>query len=116
MPRLSISPEVRKDLRDIQAYISEKLESPRAAFNMVSGIIERIKTLPQFPEKGTPLSSKVPFATNYRFLKSKNYLIFYRYENDNVFIVRIIYARRDYLKILFSELNNIEGFNEEEEI
>jgi addiction module RelE/StbE family toxin len=115
MPKLSISPEARKDLKDIQAYISEKLESPKAAFNTVSGIIEKIKTLLKFPEKGTPLSSQVPFTTNYRFLKSKNYLIFYRYENGAVFVIRIIYARRDYIKILFPELNNIEGFNNDEE-
>jgi hypothetical protein len=33
MPKLRILPEAKKYLRDIQAYISEKPESPRAAFN-----------------------------------------------------------------------------------
>jgi plasmid stabilization system protein ParE len=39
MPELSISPEAKRDLRDIQAYISDKLESPMAALNVVNDII-----------------------------------------------------------------------------
>jgi hypothetical protein len=48
MPEICVSPEARKDLRDIQTYISEKLESPRAALNVVSAIIEKIKSLDLF--------------------------------------------------------------------
>jgi plasmid stabilization system protein ParE len=39
MPELFVSPEAEKDLRDIQAYISDKLERPRAAFNVVSAFL-----------------------------------------------------------------------------
>jgi addiction module RelE/StbE family toxin len=112
MPKLRVSPEARKDLGDIQTYISEKLENPRAALNVVSAIIEKIKSLIRFPEKGTLLSSKVRFETNYRFLISGSYLIFYRYENKTIFIDRIIYAKRDYIKILFpeyKETNSLDG-------
>ena len=33
-----------------------------------------------------------------------NYLIFYRYEDDIVFVSRILYGRRDYTHILFGDL------------
>jgi hypothetical protein len=33
-------------------------------------------------------------------------LAFYRYEHDKIFILRIIYSRRDYIKILFPELKD----------
>jgi addiction module RelE/StbE family toxin len=113
MSELRVSPEAGKDLRDIQTYISKKLESPKAALNVISAIIEKIKSLTRFPEKGTLLSSKVRFETNYRFLISGSYLIFYRYENKTIFIDRIIYARRDYIKILFPEYKE-ENFLDEE--
>jgi addiction module RelE/StbE family toxin len=116
MPELCISPEAKKDLQDIQAYISEKPESPKAAFNVVSAIIEKIRSLGRFPEKGTPLSSRVPFETNYRFLISGSYLIFYRYENKTIFVDRIIYARRDYIKILFPEYKDTNSLEEEKQM
>ncbi|MDR1469149.1 MAG: type II toxin-antitoxin system RelE/ParE family toxin [Spirochaetaceae bacterium] len=113
MPDLRISPDAKKDLRDIQTYISEKLESPRAALNVVSTIIEKIKSLRRFPGKGILLSSKVRFETNYRFLISGSYLIFYRYENETVFVDRVIYAKRDYIKILFPEYKDTNFLDEE---
>ena len=114
MPELFISPEAKRDLRDIQAYIGDKLERPKAALNVVSGIIEKIASLRQFPQKGTLLASKVKFAASYRYVCSGNYLIFYRYKNDKIFIIRIIYSRRDYIKILFPELKNDEPLEQDE--
>jgi addiction module RelE/StbE family toxin len=115
MPELCVSPDAKKDLRDIQTYISEKLESPGAALNVVSAIIEKIKSLRRFPGKGTLLSSKVRFETNYRFLISGSYMIFYRYENKTIFIDRIIYAKRDYIKILFPEYKAKNSLDEEDQ-
>jgi addiction module RelE/StbE family toxin len=114
MPELCVSPEARKDLRDIQTYISEKLESPKTALNVVSAIVDKIESLYRFPEKGALLSSKVQFETNYRFLISGSYLIFYRYENKTIFIDRIIYAKRDYIKILFPEYKETNPLDEED--
>ena len=55
------------------------------------------------PGIGTALSSKVPFDTDYRFLVCGNYLAFYRYKDAIVYVDRILYGRRDYVKILFPE-------------
>lgn len=53
---------------------------------------------------GAPLSSIVDIQTDYRFLVCANYLIFYRYENRIVFVSRVLYARRNYMRILFRDL------------
>ena len=108
MNKLLISPEAKKDLEGIKAYISDELENPIAAVNVVTRIINKIKALKKTPGIGVPLSSKVLFDTNYRFLVCGNYLVFYRYENKIIYVDRVIYGRRDYIKILFPELNDDE--------
>lgn len=99
--KLQISPEVRRDLLDIKDYIANDLENPAAAQNTVSKIMKSIRVLVGFPDSGAPLSSILDIQTNYRFLVSGNYLVFYRHEGDIVYIVRVLFAGRDYMKILF---------------
>jgi len=106
MNKLSISPEARKDLEEIKSYITEKLENPIAAVNLISRIIQSLKKLKDIPGIGAPLSSKLPFDTDYRILVCGNYLAFYRYKDTTVYVDRILYGRRDYVKILFPEFVN----------
>jgi len=106
MNELSISPEARKDLEEIKAYITEELGNPIAAVNVISRIIQSLKKLKDMPGIGAPLSSKLPFDTDYRFLVCGNYLAFYRYKDATVYVDRILYGRRDYVKILFPEFVN----------
>jgi addiction module RelE/StbE family toxin len=101
MNRLSISPEAKKDLEEIKAYISEELENPTAALKVISQILHSLKQLKDMPGIGTRLSSKVPFETDYRFLVCGKYIAFYRHEDKTVYIDRILHGRRDYVRILF---------------
>jgi len=39
--------------------------------------------------------------TDFRYVVSGNYLVFYRADHEFVYIYRILYAGRDYLKVLF---------------
>lgn len=41
--------------------------------------------------------------SDYRFLVSGNYLIFYRACGTEVYIDRVLYGRQDYLRILFDD-------------
>ena len=43
----------------------------------------------------------VHIETNYRYLVCGNYIAFYRYEEDTVFIDRILNAGRNFVRILF---------------
>lgn len=104
MYKLKISPEAKDDLAKIRGYISQELCNHQAAVNLVSKITKKIRGLPEHPGIGVPLSSIVDIQTNYRFLVCTNYLIFYRYEDEIVFVSRILYGRRDYTRILFGDL------------
>ena len=104
MSNIRYTPEAESDLAGIKSYIIEELENPVAARNTVTIITKRIRQLEKFPEMGTPLSSVITIITDYRFLVCANYLVFYRIDGNDVYIIRIIYGRRNYVTILFGEL------------
>jgi len=99
----SLSTEARRDLKNIQNYISEEKESPLTALKVIENILDKIEGLIRLPNSGTLLAGKVNFPTNYRFKRASGYLVFYRYENNRIFVDRIIHERRDYIAILFPE-------------
>lgn len=104
MNKLHISPDAKSDLTAIKAYITEELASPQSAKNVVSKIVKNIRDLAQFAEIGASLSSILSIETDYRYLVSGNYLVFYRYEkHQEVYIDRVLYGRCDYVKILFGD-------------
>ena len=102
-----LSSEARRDLRSIQDYISDEKESPQTALKVVEKILDRIEGLLSFPDTGTLLSPKVNFPTNYRYARAAGYLIFYRHENNHIFIDRIIHGKRNYIAVLFPESGDI---------
>ena len=103
---LNYAPEALKDLDDIWEYIHAELKNPIAAMNVVNRIIDVAERLADLPESGARLSSIVEIKSDYRFLVSGNYLVFYRVVPTDVFIDRVLYGRRDYLNILFGELSD----------
>ncbi len=53
---------------------------------------------------GTSLSAFIDIQTDYRFLVCDNCLIFYRYEDETVYVIRILYGGRHYMRVLFNDL------------
>ncbi|SHK39445.1 type II toxin-antitoxin system RelE/ParE family toxin [Desulforamulus aeronauticus] len=103
MNKLHYSPEALRDLNEIWEYIFGELENPTAAENTVNTILEAIDKLQDFSGVGSLLSSVVELESDYRFLVCGNYLAFYRVVGSNVYIDRVLYGRRDYLRILFDK-------------
>lgn len=101
MAKLLISPEAKQDLLEIKEYISNELDSPIAARNVTDKIIKQISSLSDFPKIGTMLSSIINMETGYRFLVCGSYTAFYRYIDNTVFVDRILYGKRDFMRILF---------------
>lgn len=101
MPKLRINPLAVEDLIEIKDYITKELENPTAAINVVRKIMESYEKLKKIPLIGANLSAKVNIKTDFRYLVSGNYIIFYRVDDKYVSIYRILYAGRDYLRILF---------------
>lgn len=105
------SKESLHDMDNIWDYIVHELQNPSAAKRVVDKIMEAIHQLEVFPEMGPSLSAITKEISDYHFLVSGNYMIFYRLYGNNVYVDRILYGRRDYLRILFG--NTFDGDTEE---
>ena len=95
--------EARRDLDDIWDYIVTDLCNASAAERVVNDILDVAEQLESFSEMGALLASIANVDSDYRFLVSGNYLIFYRVSGMDVYVDRILYGRRDYLRILFGD-------------
>lgn len=102
MNNLHLSDEAQSDLVGIKQYIAEDLENPTAAIATVRRITKGIRSLREHALIGPPLSSIANVESDYRFLVTGNYISFYRVCGKEVYIDRVLYARRDYLRILFA--------------
>ena len=101
--KLRYSVQARKDLDEIWDYIVADLGNPIAAEKTVNRIMDDIDRLTDFPEMGTMLRNVTHMVTDYRYIVSGNYMAFYRIYDNTVYIVRILYGRRDYMRVLFGD-------------
>jgi toxin ParE1/3/4 len=108
MNNLHLSEEAKNDLLEIKTYIEEELLNPSAALATVSRITKSLRILLNHAQAGAPLSSIADIESDYRFIVSGNYISFYRAYGSEVFIDRILYARRDYMRILFGDNTAVE--------
>ncbi len=102
--KIHYSPESRRDLDDIWDYIVSDLQNRSAAERVIDHIMDAVDPLKNFAEMGTPLSSIADIGTDYRFLVSGNYMVFYRVQDNDVYIDRVLYGRSDYMSVLFKDL------------
>ena len=102
--KIRVTHAALNDLKEIRSYIENDLSNPIAANNIIKRIIDDYSCLEISPLMGPSLSTKVPFDTDYRFIVSGNYLVFYKADDEYVSIYRILYGRRDYLKIIFDDI------------
>lgn len=103
MAEIKLSADAIEDLKKIKSYISEELCNETAALHTISKITGSLRRLADFPQSGAPLASIVNLDTDHRFLPCGNYTAFYRYENGTVYVSRVLYGRRDFMRILFGQ-------------
>ena len=89
---------------EIWDYIVSELQNRVAAEKTVNRIMDAVDQLVDFAEIGTPLSAIADIESDYRVLAAGNYLTFYRAREKEIYVDRILYARRDYLRILFGDM------------
>lgn len=104
MNNLHLSDEAQNDLAGIKQYITEDLENPTAAVATVRKITKAIRSLREHALIGPLLSSIANVDSDYRFLVTGNYLTFYRVSGKDIYVDRVLYGRRDYLRMLFTDL------------
>lgn len=106
--KIYYSPEAKRDLDDIWEYVESELSNPAAARKVVNSILDDIDRLGLFPSLGANLSVITDTETDYRYIVSGNYMTFYRISQNDIYVDRILYGRRDYLRILFGEMTESE--------
>lgn len=102
MSKIQFAPQAVSDLEEIKRYISCDLFNPQAATELLDFIFKKLEALTSLPQTGARVKTDIPSLKTYRFIPCKNYLVFYRAEAKSVSIIRVLYARRDYMVLLES--------------
>ena len=102
--QISYAPKAREDLLEIKSFIEETGDIELAR-KTVSDIVTTNHSLRVFPEMGQQLLINLGSKIEYRYLLCHNYLSFYRYFDQTIYIDRILNSRRDYLRILLDEVH-----------
>ena len=83
-----------KDLDEIGDYISSEYNSNETALNFVKGILNSVKILSDFPYIGQVFFLPDGTDTGYRY-------VLYKIINDEIYVSRVLYQKRDYMHVLF---------------
>ena len=97
-----VSAPTENDLRDIVRYISAQLLDPMTAAKMMDAIEAAIAVLVDMPQKFPLVTDERLASMGYRKFIVKSYMVFYTIDDKSnvVNIIRIVYARRDWLRLL----------------
>lgn len=98
---ISYSPDALQDLDELWEYIAYQFSNVNSADAYIDGIMALVSKAAGFPGMGTSLLFAGTIPTEYRYLVYKKYLIFYRTDSTTLYVDRVIYGRRDYMKLLF---------------
>lgn len=104
--KLRYTPEAIADLKEISSYINTELRNPKAASRVSKSVLDACADLKRYPEMDVSIEATTGFTTNLRMLVWGNYIALYRMDEDVISVARIIYAKQDYMRILFGELTD----------
>jgi len=98
--KVIFSAKADQDLASLFGYINNNLHNSIAAHTIADKILRLSQKLSAFPEMGTSLRTVDSKLGSYRYLLADNYLLVYKVAGEEVFIVRILYAKSDYVQLL----------------
>ena len=100
--RVDVSEPAENDLRDIVRYIFAQFDAPITALKMMDDIEEAVSGLADMPQRCALVTDERLASMGYRKLIIKNYIAFFTIDEKSkvVDVERILYARRDWLRIL----------------
>ena len=96
MAEFTISPEARDDLDHIHAYISG--DNPDAADDVLESAFSTFENLSRMPSMGRERefkSSQLSGLRSFTIQGFRNYLIFYRENQNGIEVVRVVHAARN---------------------
>ncbi|MBQ8598164.1 MAG: type II toxin-antitoxin system RelE/ParE family toxin [Lachnospiraceae bacterium] len=98
--KLKYSPDAGDKLREIKEKITS-LYGKNVATKVMSTILGDIRGLMENPEKGPSVEALFGIPTPYRFLHVEHNYVFYRIENDTIYVTDIYNEREDFLWRMF---------------
>ena len=102
MYNIKITREAYEDIDKIVSYISGVLKNPIAASNFLDELEKCYDNVAFNPESYVLCKDERLKERGYRKIVIKNYIVFYRTDitENTVYIMRVIYGRRDYAKLI----------------
>ena len=97
---IEYSKEAREDLIEIKRYIKYNLQEPETAQKLMSKIRSEIDKLKTNPQMFAIIDDDFIKKFEIRKLIVDNYIVFYRIQNSNIQIARIMYGRRNWINLL----------------
>lgn len=102
--RIVYRPAAVEDIQLSADYIENKLKNPYAAERFKQRILSGISLLRENPLMGQHLSAKYEgIKSDYRFIIINKHFVFYRIEEEVIYIIRVLDGRTDYMTHLFGE-------------
>ena len=100
MKKIKYTPDAADKLRELKKTISQTY-GEESAKRIVGTIMNAIRGLCEYEEKGPLVSKKFDVVTDYRYLfVSQNY-VFYRIEGDYIRIINLYHEKEDFMWQLF---------------
>ena len=102
MHKLIFRPEAESDLREIIRFYTVERNNPAFADRLTDEIEEAVERLREYPYANPVLLSPFRFRHEYRKILVRDYLIFYRInqQRKTVIVSRVLYAKMDYERYL----------------
>ncbi len=97
---IEYSMESKQDLIDIKRYIKYNLQEPNTAQKLITKIKREIDSLKDNPEIYSVIDDDIIKRFKIRKLVVDNYIVFYRINDENIQIVRVMYGRRNWITLL----------------
>lgn len=100
--KIIITPDAEDDLVELRNYIADVLLARDTARNYIHTIRKEIGTLSEMPARYKPVDDEPWHSRGIRRIMVNNFFVYYRIDEDRkqVFILNVIYARRDQLRML----------------
>lgn len=99
--KLVFSPDAINDILETKKYISKVLKNPAAAKRIAKMLNRSCKLLKDRPLMGMSVEEKTGHQSDFRYLICENWLAFYKVEDDQITVVRVLDGRTDYVRVLF---------------
>lgn len=102
--KIVFSKKSEQQIDEIYQYVLSKSNDEDTAKQYVNELIDKTEILKKHAFIGRQLEIIDNIVTQYRFLIYKDYLMFYRVDENKVYIDRILSSKTDYVKEFIKEL------------